>query len=64
MGTITAALASVLVPTVHRGGMFDGVLCQVVGIGNESDNDKSERAKVRHTCGYACVQVISPLNLG
>ena len=41
---------------VAQGGMFDGVLCQVVGVGNESDNDKNERA--------ARVQVISPLNLG
>ena len=33
---------------VAQGGMLDGVLCQVVRIGNESDNDKNERAKVRH----------------
>ena len=46
---------------VAQGGIYDGVLCQVVRIGNESDNDKNERAKVRHSCGYACVQVISPL---
>jgi hypothetical protein len=49
---------------VAQGGIYDGVLCQVVRIGNESDNDKNERAKVRHSCGYACVQVISPLNFG
>jgi hypothetical protein len=49
---------------VAQGGMFDGVLCQVVSVGNKSDNDKNERAKVRHVCGYARVQVISPLNLG
>ena len=49
---------------VEQGGIYDGVLCQVVRIGNESDNDKNERAKVRHSCGYACVQVISPLNFG
>ena len=49
---------------VAQGGMLDGVLCQVVRIGNESDNDKNERAKVRHSCGYASMQVISPLNLG
>jgi hypothetical protein len=49
---------------VAQGGVFDGVLCQVVRIGNESDNDKNERAKVRHSCGYASMQVISPLNLG
>ena len=49
---------------VAQGGIFDGVLCQVIQIGNESDNDKNERAKVRHSCGYATVQVISPLNLG
>ena len=49
---------------VAQGGIFDGVLCQVVRIGNESDNDKNERAKVRHSCGYASMQVISPLNLG
>jgi len=49
---------------VAQGGMFDGVLCQVVGIGNESDNNKNEQAKVRHACGYTRVQVILPLNLG
>ncbi len=49
---------------VAQGGLHDGVLCQVFHIGDESDNDKNERAKVRHSCGYASVQVISPLNLG
>ncbi len=49
---------------VAQGGVFDGVLCQVVRIGNESDNEKNERAKVRHSCGYASMQVISPLNFG
>jgi hypothetical protein len=49
---------------VVQGGIYNGVLCQVVRIGNDSDNDKNERAKVRHLCGYATVQVISPLNLG
>jgi len=49
---------------VAQGGIFDGVLCQVVSVGNESDNDKNERAKVRRSCGYARVQVISPLNPG
>ena len=47
---------------VAQGGMFDGVLWQVVGVGNKSDRDKNERAKVRHACGYARMQVISPLN--
>jgi len=41
---------------VAQGGMCDGVLCQVVSVGNESNNDKNERA--------ARVQVISPLNFG
>ena len=49
---------------VAQGGLYDEVLCQVVCIGDESDTDKNERAKVRHLCGYASVQVISPLNLG
>jgi hypothetical protein len=49
---------------IAQGGMFDGVLCQVVSIGNESDNDKNERAKVRYTCVSTRMQVISPLNLG
>ncbi len=44
---------------VAQGGMFDRVLCQVVSVGNNSDIDKNERAKVRHACGYARVQVIS-----
>ncbi len=35
---------------VAQGGVFDGVLCQAVRIGNKSDNDKNERAKVRHLC--------------
>jgi hypothetical protein len=49
---------------VAQGGMFDRVLCQVVGVGNESDNDKNVQAAVRHACGYACMQVISPINFG
>ncbi len=47
---------------VAQGGLFDGVLCQVVSIGNAHDNNHNERAKVKHVCGYACAQVISPLN--
>ena len=46
------------------GGLFDGVLCQVVSIGNAFDDDHNERAKVKHACGYARAQVISPLNEG
>jgi hypothetical protein len=49
---------------VAQGGLFDGVLCQVVSIGNTHDDDHNERAKVKHMCGYACAQVISPLNEG
>ena len=45
---------------VAQGGLFDGVLCQVVSIGNAFDDDHNERAKVKHACGYARVQVISP----
>jgi hypothetical protein len=45
-----------------QGGLFDGVLCQVVSIGNAFDDDHNERAKVKHACGYARAQVISPLN--
>ena len=45
-----------------QGGLFDGVLCQVVSIGNAFDDDHNERAKVKHACGYAHAQVISPLN--
>ena len=29
---------------VAQGGMFDGVLCQVISVGKESDNNNSERA--------------------
>ena len=47
---------------VAQGGLFDGVLCQVVSIGNAFDDDHNERAKVKHACGYARAQVISPLN--
>ncbi len=47
---------------VAQGGLFDGVLCQVVSIGNAYDNGHNECAKVKHVCGYACAQVISPLN--
>jgi hypothetical protein len=49
---------------VAQGGLFDGVLCQVVSIGNAFDDDRNERAKVKHMCGYARAQVISPLNEG
>ena len=49
---------------VVQGHLFDGVLAQVVAVGNEFDDDPNERAKVRHACGYARVQVISPLNNG
>jgi hypothetical protein len=49
---------------VAQGGLFDGVLCQVVSIGNAFDDDHNERAKVKHACGYARAQVISPLNEG
>jgi len=48
---------------VAQGGLFDGVLCQVVSIGNAFDDDHNERAKVKHACGYARAQVISPLNI-
>ena len=47
---------------VAQGGLFGGVLCQVVSIGNAFDDDHNERAKVKHACGYARAQVISPLN--
>ena len=47
---------------VTQGGLFDGVLCQVVSIGNAFDDNHNERAKVKHACGYARAQVISPLN--
>jgi hypothetical protein len=49
---------------VTQGGLFDGVLCQVVSIGNAFDDDHNERAKVKPACGYARAQVISPLNEG
>ena len=47
---------------VAQGGLFDGVLCQVVSIGNAFDDGHNERAKLKHACGYARAQVISPLN--
>jgi hypothetical protein len=47
---------------VAQGGLFDGVLCQVVSVGQEFDDDVAERAKWKHSCGYARAQVISPLN--
>ncbi len=43
---------------VAQGGLFDGVLCQVVSIGNAFDDNHNERAKVKHACGYARAQVI------
>jgi hypothetical protein len=49
---------------VAQGGLFGGVLCQVVSIGNAFDDDHNERAKVKHACGYALAQVISLLNEG
>jgi hypothetical protein len=49
---------------VEQGGLFDGVLCQVVSIGNAFDDDHNEQEKVKHACGYARAQVISPLNAG
>ncbi len=50
---------------VAQGGLFDGVLCQlVVSIGNAFDDDHNERANVKHACGYARAQVISLLNEG
>jgi len=50
---------------VEQGGLFDGVLCQVTSITRTAhDDDVNKRAKVRHVCGYACAQVISPLNEG
>ena len=49
---------------VAQGALFDGVLCQVVSIGNAYDDDHNEHAKVKRVCGYACAQVISPLNEG
>jgi len=49
---------------VAQEGLFDGVLCQVVSIGNAFDDDHNEWAKVKHGCGYARAQVISPLNEG
>jgi hypothetical protein len=45
---------------VAQRGLFDGVLFQVVSIGNAFDDDHNKRAKVKHACGYARVQVISP----
>jgi hypothetical protein len=47
---------------VAHGGLFDGVLCQVVSVGQEFDDDVTKRAKRKHSCGYACAQMISPLN--
>jgi hypothetical protein len=47
---------------VVHGGLFDGVLCQVVSVGQEFDDNVAERAKWKHSCGYARAQVISPLN--
>ncbi len=47
---------------VAQGGLFDGVLCQVVSVGQEFDDNVTERAKWKHSCGYARAQVISPLN--
>ena len=49
---------------VTQGGLFDGVLCQVVCFGNAFDDNYNEWAKVKHACGYARAQVISPLNEG
>ena len=49
---------------VAQGGLFDGVLCQVVSIGNAFHDDHNERAKVKHACGYTRAQVISLLNKG
>ncbi len=49
---------------VAQGGLFGGVLCQVVSIGNAFIVDHNERAKVKHACGYARAQVISPVNEG
>jgi hypothetical protein len=49
---------------ITQGGLFDGILCQVVSIGNAHGDDHNEHAKVKHVCGYACAQVISPLNEG
>jgi hypothetical protein len=48
---------------VTQGGLFDGVLCQVVSIGNAFYDNHIKRAKVKHACGYARAQVISPLNV-
>ena len=47
---------------VAQGGLFDGVLCQVVSIGNAFDDDHNERAKVKNACGYTRAQVIYTLN--
>ncbi len=47
---------------VSKGGLFDGVLCQILSVDNAFNNDKNKRAKVKHNCGYARAQVISPLN--
>ncbi len=47
---------------VAKGGLFDGVLCQILSVGDAFDNNKNKRAKVKHNCGYARAQVISPLN--
>ncbi len=47
---------------VAKGGLFDGVLCQIVSVGNAFDNNKNKQAKVKHNCGYARAQVISRLN--
>ena len=51
-----------LPPCLRR--LFDGVLCQVVSIGNAFDDDHNERAKVKHACGYARAQMFSLLNEG
>ncbi len=49
---------------VAQGGLFDGVLCQVVSVGNPFVNDHNKWSKINRACGYAHVQVISPLNVG
>ena len=47
---------------VAQGTLYDGVLCQVVSVGSKKSDNRIERAKCHHNCGFARAQVISPLN--
>ena len=47
---------------VAQGTLYNGVLCQVVSVGSYKLDNRNERAKCHHNCGFARAQVISPLN--